>query len=105
MRFLRVYVHENGGSIPLEALSAKARLMVPVGAIDSRWELRMPCLRIACLMFSGNREAKLPPDRYRSLLNIGKAPRSFARSTEAMYARSRMNSEIFAAITRAASVS
>ena len=28
--------------MPFEALSAKARLMVPVGAIDSRWLLRMP---------------------------------------------------------------
>ena len=29
--------------MPLEALSAKARLMVPVGAMDSRWLLRRPC--------------------------------------------------------------
>ena len=36
--------------MPLDALSAKARLMVPVGAIDSRCELRMPCLRIASLI-------------------------------------------------------
>ena len=28
--------------MPFEALSAKARQMVPVGAIDSRWLLRMP---------------------------------------------------------------
>ena len=28
--------------MPFEALSAKARLMVPVGAIESRWLLRMP---------------------------------------------------------------
>ena len=61
MRFLRVYVHENGGSMPLEALSAKARLMVPVGAIESRCELRMPCCRICSLISAGRREAKLPP--------------------------------------------
>ena len=28
--------------MPFEALSAKARLIVPVGAIDSRWLLRVP---------------------------------------------------------------
>ena len=32
--------------MPLEALSAKARLMVPVGAIDSRWLFLMPWVRI-----------------------------------------------------------
>ena len=36
--------------MPFEALSAKARLMVPVGAIDSRCELRRPCLRICSLI-------------------------------------------------------
>ena len=41
--------------MPLEALSAKARLTVPVGAIDSRWLLRMPCLRMAA--FSGSSQA------------------------------------------------
>jgi hypothetical protein len=49
--------------MPFEALSAKARLMVPVGAIDSRCELRMPCLRIASFNPCGRREAKLPPER------------------------------------------
>jgi len=49
--------------MPLLALSAKARLMVPVGAIDSRCELRMPFLRILSLTSAGRREAKLPPDR------------------------------------------
>src|SRR5688572_21893164 len=98
MRFFLVYVHENGGSMPLEALSAKARLMVPVGAIAIRWELRMPCFRIASLIGCGRREAKLPPDRYRSALNIGNAQRSRASSIEARYARSRMNSVIFAAV-------
>ena len=29
--------------MPFDALSANARLTVPVGAIDSRWLLRMPC--------------------------------------------------------------
>ena len=32
-----------GGSMPLDALSAKAREMVPVGAMDSRWLLRRLC--------------------------------------------------------------
>ena len=63
MRFLRVYVQENGGSMPLEALSAKASEIVPVGAMDSRCELRMPCLRILSLISWGRREAKLPPER------------------------------------------
>ena len=63
MRFLRMYVHENGGSMPLLALSAKASEMVPVGAIDSRCELRMPCLRILSFSSAGRREAKLPPER------------------------------------------
>jgi len=29
--------------MPLLALSAKASEIVPVGAIDSRWLLRIPC--------------------------------------------------------------
>jgi hypothetical protein len=49
--------------MPLEALSAKARLTVPVGAIDSRWLLRMPCWRMAALMSSGRRLAKVPSAR------------------------------------------
>ena len=36
--------------MPLEALSANARLMVPVGAMDSRCELRRPWARILSLM-------------------------------------------------------
>ncbi len=63
MRFLRVYVQEKGGSMPLEALSAKASEMVPVGAMDIRCELRMPCLRIRSFTSCGRREAKLPPER------------------------------------------
>ena len=49
--------------MPFEALSAKARLMVPVGAIESRWLLRMPFLRISALISSGRRAAKLVPER------------------------------------------
>jgi len=49
--------------MPLEALSAKARLMVPVGAIDSRCELRSPCFLISCLSAAGRRVAKLVPER------------------------------------------
>ena len=48
--------------MPLEALSAKASEMVPVGAIDSRCELRRPCLRISVLTSLGRGEAKLPPE-------------------------------------------
>src|SRR3990172_3115700 len=84
MRFLRVYTQENGGSIPFEALSAKARLMVPVGAIESRWEFLIPCFLIRVLISSGRRAAKLVPERYRSALNSANAPRSLARSTEAL---------------------
>ena len=49
--------------MPLEALSAKARLMVPVGAMDSRCELRSPYARILSFSGCGRRDAKLPPDR------------------------------------------
>ena len=49
--------------MPFEALSAKARLIVPVGAIESRWELRIPCLRIRAFTSSGRRAAKLVPER------------------------------------------
>src|SRR3989344_3773798 len=35
-RFFRLYIQEKGGSMPLEALSAKARLTVPVGAMESK---------------------------------------------------------------------
>ena len=91
--------------MPLEALSAKASEIVPVGAMESRCELRMPCLRILSFRSCGRREAKLPPERYRSALKSGKAPRSRASSTLASYARSRMYSAIFAPMARAASVS
>ena len=49
--------------MPLLALSAKARLMVPVGAIDSRCELRKPWARILSFNGWGRREAKLLPLR------------------------------------------
>jgi hypothetical protein len=49
--------------MPFDALSAKARLMVPVGAIDSRCELRSPFFRIASFKSSGSRVAKLVPER------------------------------------------
>jgi hypothetical protein len=64
-------------------LSANARLIVPVGAIDSRCELRMPCVLIFCLISAGSRDAKFPPERYRSALNSGNAPRSRASSIDA----------------------
>ena len=43
--------------MPFDALSANASEIVPVGAIESRWLLRMPCVRIACLISSGSRDA------------------------------------------------
>ena len=49
--------------MPLLALSAKASEMVPVGAMESRWELRMPCSRISAFSSAGRREAKLLPER------------------------------------------
>jgi hypothetical protein len=49
--------------MPLLALSAKARLMVPVGAIDSRCELRRPCARMRSRSSAGRREAKVPRRR------------------------------------------
>src|SRR5882762_1304541 len=75
--------HENGGSMPFEALSAKARLIVPVGAMESRWEFLIPDFLICSLIEAGRRAAKLEPDKYRSALKSGKAPRSFASSTDA----------------------
>ena len=45
--------------MPLDALSANAKLTVPVGAIDSKWLLRMPCARIDVLSASGKRLLKL----------------------------------------------
>ena len=44
--------------MPLLALSAKARLMVPVGAIDSRCELRMPVARIFAFSSCGKSRGK-----------------------------------------------
>ena len=79
--------------------------MVPVGAIESRWLLRMPCLRISLCNFSGRRAAKRGAARYCAASNSGKAPFSRASSMEAAYASSRMISEIFAAMRRASSVS
>src|SRR4051812_41556815 len=105
MRFLSVYDHENGGSMPLLALSANARLMVPVGAIDNRCELRRPCARILSFRLVGRRDAKVPRDRYRSALNSGNAPRSSARSADASYAESRIACAILPASSRAAAVS
>ena len=60
--------------MPPEALPAKASEIVPVGAIDSRCELRMPDWRICCLSASGRREAKCGAARYLSASNSGKAP-------------------------------
>jgi hypothetical protein len=91
--------------MPFDALSAKARLMVPVGAMDSRCELRRPCERILSLSACGRRDAKLPPERYRSALNSGKLPRSAAMSLDAAYAASRITSLMWLAMSRAACVS
>jgi hypothetical protein len=80
--------------MPFEALSANARLIVPVGAIDSRWLLRMPCLRICALMSSGSRAAKLVPDQ----VQVGVEQRERAAlprsALDARYALSRIDSAI-----------
>ena len=60
--------------MPFDALSAKASEIVPVGAIDSRWLLRMPCARIAALIVSGRREANRGAARYCSTSSSGNAP-------------------------------
>ena len=91
--------------MPFDALSANASEIVPVGAIDSRWLLRMPCARIASWIGSGRRDAKRGDDRYASVSRRGKAPLSFAMSTDAMYAASRMASAMRAAIARPSSAS
>ncbi len=79
--------------MPLLALSAKARLIVPVGAIDSRCELRSPWRRMRSRSGAGSREKS------------GKAPRSRASSTDAPYAASRMTSAMRRAVVRAAAPS
>ncbi len=69
--------------MPFDALSAKARLIVPVGAIESRCEFVMPCFLICSFNPEGRREEKLLPDKYKSALKSGKAPFSLASSTDA----------------------
>ncbi len=69
--------------MPFDALSAKAREIVPVGAIESRWLLRMPCARIAVLIASGSRDANRGAATYASTSSSGNAPFSLATSTEA----------------------
>ncbi len=66
--------------MPFEALSAKARLIVPVGAIDKRWLLRIPPSRISSRISSGSRSA-MPDARYFSASNSGNAPFSRASPT------------------------
>jgi len=44
--------------MPPEALPAKASEMVPVGAIDSRCELRMPLTRMRAFSSAGRRAAQ-----------------------------------------------
>ena len=68
--------------MPFEALSAKARLIVPVGAIESRWLLRRPCSRISARMSSGRRFA-MPEARSFSASKSGNAPFSRAMPVEA----------------------
>ena len=79
----RVQLHAKAGSMPLLALSAKARLMVPVGAIDSRCELRMPQARMRVFIGSDRRDAKVPHPRYVPASKSGNAPRSRASAHEA----------------------
>jgi len=47
--------------MPFDALSAKARLIVPVGAIESRCELRTPFLRICAFSSAGRRARSSSP--------------------------------------------
>src|SRR5258708_34743575 len=81
--------------MPFEALSAKARLIVPVGAMESRCEFLIPDFFICSLIEAGRRAAKLVPDKYKSALKSGKAPRSCAtRPTKGQWSSPR-NAEPF----------
>src|ERR1700758_483046 len=64
--------------MPFEALSANASEIVPVGAMAVRWLLRIPCLRMRALIFSGSREANRGAARYFSASKRGKRPFSSA---------------------------
>jgi hypothetical protein len=68
--------------MPFDALSAKASEMVPVGAIERVWLLRIPWARIAALTESGRREAKRGAARYCSASRSGNEPFSLAISAE-----------------------
>ena len=89
--------------MPFDALSAKASEIVPVGAMESRCELRMPCLRMRALSASGRRLAQCGSAKYLSASNSGNGSFSMASSTDASYAASRMAREICAAIARPSS--
>ena len=56
---------------------------MPVGAIESRWLLRIPRLPIWSLFFSGSRGANRDATRYSSFSNNGKALFSVAISLDA----------------------
>ena len=63
--------------MPLLALSANARLIVPVGAIDSRCELRRPPERMRSFSGAGRRDANVPRLRKRSALKSGNVPADY----------------------------
>src|SRR5512139_505632 len=87
--------------MPPDALPANASEIVPVGAIDSRCELRMPCARICAFSSSGRREAQCGSARNLSASKSGKMPFSRALSAEAAYAASRIVRLMSAASARA----
>ena len=91
--------------MPPDALLAKASEIVPVGAIDSRCELRMPLARIPFFSCSGKREAQCGDARNFSASNSGNAPFSCASSAEASYAESRIVRAMSAAMLRPSSLS
>ena len=84
---LAVIGPENGGSIPFEALSAKASEMVPVGAMDSRCELRRPCLRISALTSLGRREAEVAAGQVKLGVEQREGAAFLASSTEVQVGR------------------
>jgi tRNA modification GTPase len=72
-----------GGSMPFDALSANASEMVPVGAIESRCEFRMPWRAMSSRSGAGSVDAKRGAARYCAASNSGKAPSSRASATDA----------------------
>ena len=96
--------------MPLDALSANASEIVPVGAIESRWLLRMPCARFA--VFSVVRQARGEARRREIALCVEQRERALllrqldrgrvgcvAHASRAM--RAAMRARLFAVVTQA----